>query len=113
MKYYSDDEMKHLRTTFEETVLHWPQVSTKMMFGCPCYQVNGRLFAFLVTNGLVITQLDKADREALSNQHQTTFFQAGKKIVRGWVRLSTNNKKDLDRLMPYVRKGYESALRKE
>ena len=112
MKYYSEEDTKDLRLAFEEKVLCWPQVSTKKMFGCPCYQSNGKLFTFLVTNGIVITQLAQADRETLSRQHQTTFFQAGKNFVQRWVRLSIKNKGDLDRIMPFVRKSYESALRK-
>jgi hypothetical protein len=112
MKYYLEKDTKNLRLAFEQKVLHWPQVGTKKMFGCPCYRVNGKLFAFLVTNGIVITQLDEADREVLSRQHQTTAFQAGKKTVRNWARLSIKNKRDLNRVMPFVRKSYESAWRK-
>jgi len=55
MKYYSEEDMKDLRRVFEKEVLSWPEVSTKRMFGCPCYQADKRLFAFLVTDGLVIT----------------------------------------------------------
>jgi hypothetical protein len=69
-------------------------------------------FAFLVTKGIVITQLEQADREELSRQHETTFFQAGKKIVQNWVRLSIKSKEELDRIMLSVRKSYEEALRK-
>jgi uncharacterized protein YukJ len=87
MKYYSEEDTKDLRLAFEEEVLSWPQVSTKKMFGCPCYQVKGKLFVFLVTKGIVITHLEQADREELSRQHETTSFQAGKKIVQNWVRL--------------------------
>ena len=111
MKYYVEEDTKELRSAFEEMVLQWPQVSTKKMFGCPCYQANGRLFAFLVTNGIVITKLDQADRGRLSRQYQASFFQAGKKIVRNWVRLSIRDKGDLDHIMPFARKSYESALR--
>ena len=112
MKYYSEEDMENLRIRFEAKVLFWPQVSTKKMFGCPSYQVNGRLFAFLVTNGVVITQLVLANRETLSRQHSTTCFQAGKKTVRHWLQVSIKHQRDLDRLMPFVRKSYESALQK-
>ena len=112
MKYYSEEDTKDLRLAFEDKVLRWPQVSTKKMFGCPCYRANGKLFAFLVTKGVVITQLTQSEREALSRQHQTTFFQAGKKIVKNWVRVQVKNKRDLDKIMFFVRKSYESAFRK-
>ena len=111
MKYYSEEHTGKVRVGFEEKVRRWPQISTKKMFGCPCYHVNGKLFAFLVTNGIVITQLDEPDREASSRQHQTTGFQAGKKTVQHWVRLSVENRRDLERIMPFVRKSYEAARR--
>jgi hypothetical protein len=112
MKYYSEQETKELRLALEAEVLNWPHVSTKKMFGCPCYQAKGKLFAFLVTNGVVITQLQQADRDEMSRQHQTSFFQAGKKTVKNWIRLSIKNKKDLDSVMPFVKKSYEEALLK-
>lgn len=112
MKYYSEEDMKNIRLAFEEEVLRWQHVSTKKMFGCPCYQTNGKLFAFLVTNGIVIIHLEQADKETLFREHQTTFFQAGKKIVQDWVRVSIKNKDDMDRIMPFVRKSYESAFQK-
>ena len=112
MKYYSEEVTKDLRLALEEEVLSWSQVSTKKMFGCPCYQAKGKLFVFLVTKGIVITHLEQSDREELSRQRETTFFQAGKKIVQNWVKLSINSKEDLNRIMPFVKKSYEEALRK-
>lgn len=112
MKYYSEEETRDLRLAFEEEVLRWPHVRTKKMFGCPGYQVNGRLFAFLVTHGVVITHLTPADRVTLSRQHPTTVFQAGKKMVPNWVKLAIENKEDLDRILPFVRKSYGSTRRK-
>ena len=111
MKYYSEETSKLLRLGFEEKVLRWPQVSTKRMFGCPSYQANGKLFAFLVTNGVVITQLSQADRDKISRQRHA-IFQGGKRIVQDWLRLPIENGIDLGRVMPFVRKSYDSALRK-
>jgi hypothetical protein len=112
MKYYSEEETKDPRLAFEEKVLSWPQVSTKKMFGCPCYQVESKLFVFLVTKGIVITQLEQADGEEISRQHQTTSFHVGKKTVQNWVRLSIKSIEELDNIMPFVRKSYKEALQK-
>jgi len=112
MKYYSEEDTKDLRLALEKEVLSWAQVSKKKMFGCPCYQAKGILFVFLVTKGIVITQLQPDEREELSSQHQTSFFQAGKKTVKNWKRLSIKNREELDKVMPFVRKSYEKALLK-
>lgn len=110
MKYYSEEETKELRKAFEEQILSWPQVSKKIMFGCPCYKTNEKLFAFLVTKGLVITKLSKNDKETVTNKYQTSFFQAGKKTVKNWLRIPIENKSDLNKIMPYVKKSYENAI---
>ena len=104
--------MKDTRLAFEAKILTWPHVTLKKMFGCPCYQADGRLFAFLVTGGVVITQLSEADREMLSKQYRTAPFQAGKKIVQNWLRVSIDDKRGLDRIIPFVRKSYTSSLSK-
>jgi len=113
MRYYSEADAKDLRKAFEGRVLRWAEVSTKKMFGCPCYQARGKLFAFLVTNGIVITQLAGTDREALSKRYPTSAFRAGKKTVPRWVRLSLKKSRDMDGLIPFVRKSYEAARRGE
>lgn len=111
MKYYSEKQTKNLRRAFEEKILGWPRVSTKKMFGCPSYKAKSKLFAFLVTKGIVITHLTEADREKLSRRFHTTPFRAGKKTVHNWMRVSLVDKRDLTRIMPYVQRSYESVLR--
>lgn len=111
MKYYSEEDMKDLRRVFEKEVLSWPEVSTKRMFGCPCYQADKKPFAFLVTDGLVITQLSDHDREALAGKHETGPFRAGKRTIKAWPRISVRSNTELAELVPYVRKSYENALK--
>jgi predicted DNA-binding protein (MmcQ/YjbR family) len=113
MKCYSEEQAIGIRLALEKEVLGRPEVSTKKMFDCPGYQAKGELFALLATNGIVVTQLEKSDSEVLSNQHETTFFEADKKTVRSWIKILVEDKRDLDRILPFVRKSYEEALRKE
>jgi len=110
MKYYSEEETKDLRLAFEDIVLNWARVSKKKMFGCPCYKVDEKLFAFLVTKGVVITKLAENEREAITTQYQTTPFQAGKKVVQNWIRIAIENKSDIDKIMPFVRKSYGNTV---
>jgi hypothetical protein len=44
--------------------LAWPGVSKRRMFGCDCYLVGGRMFAFRGDMGLVV-KVPPADRERL------------------------------------------------
>ena len=110
MKYYSEVKMADLRLAFEKKILALPNVRTKKMFGCPCYQASGILFAFLVTSGVVITQLEEKKREHVAREG--SFFRAGKKIVRNWLKLSLKNTSDMKRIMRPVRQSYRIAIRK-
>ena len=110
MKYYSEEETRDIRLTFEEQVLGWARVIKKKMFGCPCYKVDEKLFTFLVTKGVVITKLGENDRQVVSRQYQTTPFQAGKKTVRNWIKIQIENKSDLEKIMPFVEKSYNNAV---
>jgi len=66
MKYYDENKSGDLRRALEKEIMDWPNVSTKKMFGCPSYIVNGKLFALLVTNGVVITKLNEQEKNDLN-----------------------------------------------
>jgi len=109
MKYYSEEEMKEIRLTFEEEILAWPEVTTRKMFGCPCYKADNKLFAFLVTGGVVLTKLSEPDRETLSNSFDTEPFQAGKKTIKNWPRVTVQDKSELPKIITFVEKSYKTA----
>ena len=72
MKWYIEEETKELREAFEKEILQWPQVNCKRMFGCPCYLANGKMFAGLVTKGLILTKLNDSEKEELPKQRNKT-----------------------------------------
>jgi hypothetical protein len=110
MKYYSEDETRDLRLAMEEEVPCWPGAGRARMFGVPCFMARGRLFAFLVTRGVVVTRLGQADRDELSRKNNAAPFRSENKVYRKWLRLSVDSPKDLDGVMPFVRKSYEAVL---
>lgn len=111
MKYYDEEEMHPIRTELEEEILSWEGVGTKKMFGCPCYMAGGKLFAFIVTGGVVITQCSEDDRTALSKRYETSPFSAGRKIVHKWVKVPVKSGSDVNMILPFVRKSYKLADR--
>jgi len=110
LKYYSEDEAKELRLKFEEEVLTWLKVSKKTMFGCPSYTVDNKLFAFLVTNGIVITSLSQSDRDKLFSKYQSKPFVAGKRTIRNWSMVSVNNLREIDEILLFVKRSYDLVL---
>ncbi|MCD4738731.1 MAG: hypothetical protein K8R89_05665 [Anaerolineae bacterium] len=110
MKYYSEEKSAKLRETFEAEVLQWLEVTTRPMFGCPSYQVENYLFAFLVDEGVVITHLYKAEREALSRRFQVDGFHAGERVLHRWGLVRIKDWEELGFVIPFVRQSYEEAL---
>jgi hypothetical protein len=110
LQYYTDAAAPEIRKAFEEEVLRWPEVTTRPMFGCPSYQAAGRLFAFLVDEGIVITQLLKAERDALARRHELGEFKAGERVIGGWARVTVGNPRELAQVLSYVRASYERVL---
>jgi len=111
MKYYLEEDMKELRQALEEKVLPWLHVGTSKMFGCPCYRAKGTLFAFLFMDSLVITRLGEKDKEKISRQRRTMPFEAANRKIPAWLRIPVQEKGELVKLMPFVKKSYESALK--
>lgn len=110
MEYYSEEAAKALREAFEKHVLQWPYVTLRKMFGCPAYVADGRLFAFLVTGGVVITQVRLKDRKALAEDNETVPFKAGEREIERWIQVTVDDPKALGRIIAYVRKSYQTAL---
>ncbi len=68
MQYYNEEKMQNLRLKLENEILNWPNVTTKKMYGCPCYKYKEKLFAFLVTDGVVLTKASDQDKIKLSKE---------------------------------------------
>jgi hypothetical protein len=114
MKYYSETADKDLRLALEAEMFNWPKVAARKMFGCPCYQANGKLFALVVSSGIVITRPADSDREVLEKQFLAVPFKVeqstGAKTMTVWLRVPALNRVEVNKLMPYLRKSYEAAL---
>ncbi|MBN2391570.1 MAG: hypothetical protein JXR84_12670 [Anaerolineae bacterium] len=110
MLYYVEDDARTLRQAFEKEVLLWPNVITRRMFGCPAYIADGRLFAFLVTDGVVITQLRQKDIETLAQDSQTEPFKAGERVIKRWTKVLIAEPATIGRIMSFVRKSYQTAM---
>ncbi len=77
--------------------------------GCLCYFRGKRFFAFLVTNGIVITKLSEEDRTELSKRPNTEPFKMAGKTAKSWIRIALTHPNDLRPILPHVRKSYLAA----
>ena len=105
--------MQKIRAALEDKILNWDDVTTKKMFGCPCYKANNKLFGFLVTNGVVFTKLSETERSVVVEKFNAEPFNAGKRSMGRWPQVTINDTKEIDKIIPYLKKSYNNALQEK
>jgi hypothetical protein len=109
MQYYNEEKMHDLRLRIETEVLSWPDVTTRKMYGCPCYKNKEKLFAFLVTDGVVLTKLSEKDKVKLSKEFTVKPFQAGKRTMSKWPQISVDATSDVEKMIPFIKSSYRQS----
>lgn len=109
MQYYNEEKMKNIRLKIEKDVLSWPNVTTKKMYGCPCYKYKEKLFAFLVTDGIVFTKTSEQDKIKLSKEFIIKPFQAATRIMKGWPQIPVDETSDLEKIIPFIKNSYNQS----
>ena len=107
MQYYNEEKMHRLRLMIEKEILSWPDVITKKMYGCPCYKHHDKLFAFLVTDGVVLIKMSEQGKMNVSKEFEVKHFQAGeKRIMYRWPQIRVKDTSDLEKILPFIKKSY-------
>jgi hypothetical protein len=109
MQYYNEEKMKSLRLKIEKEILSWSNVTTKKMYGCPCYKHKDKLFAFLVTDGVVLTKASEEDKMKLSKEFTIKPFQAATRTIKGWPQIPVDDTLDLERIIPFIKNSYNNS----
>ncbi len=109
MQYYNEEKMKNIRVRLEKEVLSWPAVTTKKMYGCPCYKHNEKLFAFLVTDGVVLTKASEQDKMRLSKEFLVKPFQASSRTMKGWPQIPLDETSDLKKILFFIKESYNNS----
>lgn len=110
MQYYNEEKMHNLRLRIEKEILNWPNVTTKKMYGCPCYKNKEKLFAFLVTDGVVLTKVSDQEKIKLSIEFEVRPFQAGKRTMNKWPQISVDKTTDLDKVILFIKNSYNQSV---
>ncbi len=113
MKYYDEEAMTGVRHELEEVVLGWNNVTTKKMFGCPSYLAEKKLFAFLVSDGLVLTKLEYEDLEKMAETVDYTPFEVDGKKMANWAKISVQDRSEVQKLLPFIEESYLNTLEAE
>jgi hypothetical protein len=111
MDRYSEESMHTTRISLEQELFRWPGVTTRPIFGLPGYIVNGKVFALLVTGGIILTKLPESDRERVSKRLPTVPVTGHGGVIAAWVQIVIPETGDLSTILPFVQKSYEEAAR--
>jgi hypothetical protein len=109
MQYYNEERMHNFRLRLEKEILSWPHVTTKKMYGCPCFKYKDKLFAFLVTDGVVITKSSEQDKIKLLKEFTIKPFQASTRTMKGWPQIPVDETSDLDKIIPFIKNSYSQS----
>jgi predicted DNA-binding protein (MmcQ/YjbR family) len=109
MQYYNEEKMQNLRLRIEKEILSWPYVTTKKMYGCPCYKYKEKLFAFMVTDGIVLTKVSEQDKMKLSKEFNIKPFQAAKRTMKGWPQIHVDKASDLEKIIQFIKNSYNHS----
>jgi len=109
MQYYNEEKMHNIRLIIEKEILSWPGVTTKKMYGCPCYKYKEKLFVFLVTDGIVLTKASEQDKMKLSKEFSIKPFQAATRTMKGWPQILVNETSDLIKIIRFIKNSYNQS----
>jgi hypothetical protein len=109
MQYYNEEKMKQVRLRLEKEILSWPDVTTKKMYGCPCYKHKDKLFAFLVTDGVVLTKASNQDKMKLSEEFIIKPFQAATRTMKGWPQIPIDEASDFEIIFLFIKNSYNQS----
>ena len=93
----------------EVSDLHKSYGAVHAVQGLDFYVEEGKLFAFLVTDGVVITQIRKHDREEIIGIYSTEAFRAGEREIGRWLTIRIDDLDRIERVMLMVRKSYDTV----
>ena len=111
MPYYTETESQQVREKFEELVLPWPEVTKKKMFGSPTYSARGTIFAMLVNGGIILSQLDEAQKAALLSGTDAEYFVAHGRVIKKWVLIRIQDTGEVERFIPFIEASYHRAMK--
>jgi hypothetical protein len=111
MDRYADESMHAIRVSLERELFRWPGVTKRPIFGLPGYIVNGKVFALLVTGGIILTKLPEIERERVSGRFPTVPVTGHGGVIAAWVQIVLPETGDLPTILPFVKKSYDEAAR--
>ena len=68
------------------------------------------MFAFFVTDGIVLTKVSEHDKIKLSKEFTIKPFQAGKRTINKWPQIRVEEITDVGKMIPFIKNSYDQSL---
>ena len=90
-------------------MMGWGNVEPRRMFGCDCYLVGGRLFAFFQDGGVVVKVPSLQREELLADARVAPFTPRSGARFGDWLHLRLSGPADAAFALPAVEASYRQA----
>jgi hypothetical protein len=90
-------------------MMEWGRVEPRRMFGCDCYLVGGRLFAFFQDEGVVVKVPPPRREELLADARVAPFTPRSGARFGDWLHLRLSVPTDAAFALPAVAASYRQA----
>lgn len=93
-----------IQAYLEEHLLHWPGVSKRKIFGHDGYYVEGRLFAFIGDDGIVLKPPteEKATVRALDGAAGWSPDPGANRDKANWIEVPCRDEETVEQLLPHL-----------
>ena len=79
------------------------------MYGCPCYKNKEKLFAFFVTDGVVLTKASEQTKIQLSKEFKIKPFQSATRTMKSWSQIPIDETSDLKKIISFIKDSYNNS----
>ena len=90
-------------------MMGWAKVEPRRMFGCDCYLVGGRLFAFFQDEGVVVKVPSLRREELVADDRVAPFTPRSGARFGDWLHLRLSGPADAAFALPAVEESYHQA----
>lgn len=90
-------------------MMGWANVEPRRMFGCDCYLVGGRLFAFFQDEGVVVKVPSPRREEFLADARVAPFTPRSGARFGDWLHLRLSGPADAAFALPALEESYRQA----
>jgi len=105
----TQEELTSAQSAVDATVVEWPEVRAKGVFGHRGYVRNGKMFGFLADEGLAVKVRAGAEADELHARDGVHAFSHTGMEMRAWAVLPLRSEAEIESALSALQSSYEQA----